>query len=239
MMRPMTCLMVLLISACATERAPPVRYDFGGGSRPIPSQARLDTTIAIPPIASPPWLRTTAVTYRLDYEAPTHPGAYALSAWMAPPDVLLTLRLRQWVEAANSGVTLRQTPSDPQAYSLEVSLDTFTQVFSASDRSRCVVALRATLLAHDDEVLAQKTFSAQRPAPSPDAAGGVEGLVDASDADIGKILTWLHETLQAHSTRATACESGVHPPSTASATRHAHGRPLSARANKNKHEPAS
>ena len=195
MTRPLACLLLLLLSACATDPPLPLRYDFGGTPAPIQSQARLDATIAIPPIASPRWLRTTALMYRLDYEAPAYPRAYALSQWVASPGELLTLRLRQWVEAENSGSTLRQLPSDSDAYSLEVSLDTFAQVFSSPDHSRCTVALRATLVEHRNEVLAQRTFRTTRTAPSPDAVGGVQGLVHASDADFQKIIAWLAETL--------------------------------------------
>ena len=195
MRRFLACLVVLLLAACATGRVPPVRYDFGVAPHPRHSQTRFDATIAILPIGSPRWLRTTALLYRLGYEAPASRRAYTLSQWVAPPGELLTLRLRQWVEAENNGVTLRQLPGDARGYRLAVALDTFAQVFSAPDQSRCVVTLRASLVEHGGEVVAQKTFSATRAAPSPDALGGVQGLANASDVDLRRILAWLAETL--------------------------------------------
>lgn len=201
-MRALTLACALLLSGCATERALPVRYDFGGTPAAVRAQARFDATIAVPPIAAPPWLRTTALVYRLGYERPAMPRAYTLSQWAAPPGELLTLRLRQSVEAQNRGVTLRQIPPVPDGYSLEVSLDVFAQVFSSPARSLCEVVLRATLVRHDSEVIAQKTFSAELPAPRPDAAGGVHGLTAASDVDIRNIITWVQTTLQTARTAA-------------------------------------
>jgi cholesterol transport system auxiliary component len=193
--RPSASLLVLLLSACAANRPLPIRYDLDGIPDPVRLQPRLNVTIAVPSISSPSWLRTTALVYRLSYQAPAYPRAYALSQWIAPPGELLTARLREGVAAANAGVTLQQLPYDSDGYRLEVSLETFAQEFSAPDRSRCVVALRATLVGADGKVTAQKSFRTERPAPSPDAAGGVEGLVDASDADFRNILTWLRQTL--------------------------------------------
>lgn len=191
MMRTLVYASLFALSGCATYRATPVRYDFDGARGPPLPQARLAATIAVPPVTAPRWLRTSALTYRLEYQPPANLRAYALSQWVAPPEALLTLRLRQWVEADNSGITLRRLPGSSAAYRLEVSLETFAQIFDSPTHSRCVVALRATLMATSGNVLAQKTFSATRTAPSPDAVGGAQGLVAASDADFQKILAWL------------------------------------------------
>jgi cholesterol transport system auxiliary component len=197
MMRALAFAFVLLLSGCATNRAVPVQYDFDGVPDPIHSQAPLDATIAIPPIAAPPWLRTTALVYRLDYEPSATARAYTSSQWVAPPAALLTLRLRQSVEARNRGITLRHISVNPEGYDLEISLDAFAQIFSSPDQSLCEVVLRATLVKHGNEVIAQKTFSARRPAPTPDAAGAVKGLVNASDTDVRGIIMWLRQTLEA------------------------------------------
>jgi len=200
MMRLFACLLVLLLSACATNRTLTIRYDLDGIPSPMRLQSRLDATIAVPSIASPGWLRTTALVYSLGYQVPAYPRASALSQWTAPPGELLTARLREWIAAANAGITLPQLPYDSKGYRLEVSLETFAQEFSAADRSYCVVALRATLVGDGDQVIAQKSFRTQRPAPSANAAGGVAGLVDASDVDLRNILAWLHDTLPAVAT---------------------------------------
>ena len=203
MMRALAFLFALLLSSCAADRALPVQYDFDGTPDPVQSQAPLDATIAIPPIAAPPWLRTTALVYRLGYEPSAMPRSYTLSQWVAPPAELLTLRLRQSVEARNRGITLRHLPLISEGYSLEISLDTFAQLFSSPDQSLCEIVLRAALVKHGNEVIAQKTFSAEQPAPTPDAAGGVKGLVDASNVDVRNIILWLQETLKTPSTVAS------------------------------------
>jgi cholesterol transport system auxiliary component len=195
MMRLMVALLAPLAAGCAAERALPVRYDLDGTHLRVPSEPRFNATIAVPPIQAPRWLRTTALVYRLDYEAPDSPRAYALSQWTAPPSELLTLRLREQISAVNDGFTLARLPEDSDGYRLEVSLESFAQVFPSPGRSLCVVTLTATVVQRDDRVLAEKTFRAERPAPRANAAGAVEGLVDASDLDFRQILTWLRETL--------------------------------------------
>lgn len=207
MMRALAFAFALLLAGCAAERALPVQYDLDGTPDPAQAQALFDATIAIPPIVAPPWLRTTAIVYRLTYAPLAVPRSYALSQWVAPPGELLTLRLRQSVEARNGGVTLRRKPPVSAGFDLEVSLDSFTQLFSSPDQSLCEVVLRATLVKHGDEIIAQRTFSAQQRAPSADAAGGVEGLADASDVDIRNIIAWLRETLE---TSPTVARTAVH-----------------------------
>lgn len=202
-MRALVIVFALFLSGCAADRAIPVQYDFDGTADPAgPAQWQraLDATIAVPPVIAPPWLRTTALVYRLSYRPPAMPRAYTLSQWVSPPAELLTHRLRQAVEAQNGGITRRRISPVPEEYDLEVSLDTFAQIFSSPDQSRCRVALRATLVESGSRVIAQKTFTAEAAAPSPDAAGGVEGLVDASDIDIRNMITWLRETLETAST---------------------------------------
>jgi cholesterol transport system auxiliary component len=196
MMRVLGFVFALLLAGCAADRALPVQYDFEGTPDPVQLQVPLDATIAIPSIAAPPWLRTTALLYRLGYESPAMARTYALSQWVSPPADLLTRRLRQAIEASNGGITLARPSLASDGYTLEISLDTFDQVFSSPKRSRCQVVLRATLVRPGNDVIAQRTFTAERPAPSPDAAGGVEGLVAATDVDIRSIISWLRQMLK-------------------------------------------
>ena len=72
---------------------------------------------------------------------------------------------------------------------LRVSLEEFSQYFESPTSSVGLVRLRATLIRSapgGDRVLAQRTFTAQRPAPSADAPGGVKALAAASDAVVGR-----------------------------------------------------
>jgi len=194
MMRSLGALLVLLSCGCTAERAVPVRYDLNESELRVRSDSRLDATIAISLVRAPSWLRTTALIYRLDYEPPANPRAYAHSQWAAPPNELLSLRLRERVSADNHGFTVERLPEGTDGYRLEVTLEDFTQIFPFPDRSQCIVTLNA-LLVHGDQMLAQKTFQAEQPAPTADAAGAVEGLMRASDSDIEDILAWLRSTL--------------------------------------------
>lgn len=195
MIRLTALVLALLLCACASQRALPVRYDLDGIEAQLPSERRFRATLAIPRIQAPSWLRSTALVYRLAYAPPAYLRSYALSEWITPPGDLLTLRLRERIAQANDGFTLARLPDRADGYRLDVALDNFAQVFRSPDRSRCVVTLTATVLQAGDRVVAQRTFRSDRPAPSANAAGAVEGLATATDADFEQILTWLRETL--------------------------------------------
>ncbi len=194
-MRPFIALLALLASSCATHGSLPVRYDLDASPVRRVSGPRLNATIALSPIQAPSWLRTTALIYRIDYEAPAHPLAYTQSQWTAPPSEMLTLRLRNRISAVNDGFTLDHLREYADGYRLEVTLDNFSQIFPSPDESRCLVTLSATIVQPGDRVLAQKTFEVERHAPSANAAGAVEGLIDASNSNFDQILTWLRSTL--------------------------------------------
>ena len=185
----------LVICGCVSQHAMPMRYDLDGIQAPPRIVPRLDATIALAPIQAPSWLRSTALVYRLDYTPPDNPRAYTLSEWTAPPGELLTLRLRERIAAANDGFTLTTLPEDANGYRLNIVLENFTQIFSSPDHSRCVVTLAATVLGHEDRIVAQRTFRSQAPAPSANAVGAVEGLGAAADSDFDQILAWLRGTL--------------------------------------------
>jgi cholesterol transport system auxiliary component len=187
MLRSLVALVALLVSACASERPLPVQYDLEGNSASAPLAPRFKATLAVSPIQAPSWLRTTALAYRLDYEPAAPPRAYSLERWTAPPSELLTLQLRERITAINDGFTLERLPGDTDGYRLAVTLEEFIQSFPSPGRSRCVVT---------HSVIAQRTFRAERPAPSPDAVGAVQGLVVATDADLDDLLTWLGSSLR-------------------------------------------
>jgi cholesterol transport system auxiliary component len=209
MMRPLLACLVLLSCGCAAERPAPVRYDLRESQVRVRSDSRLDATIAISPVHAPSWLRTTALIYRLAYEPPAHPRAYAESRWAAPPNEMLSLRLRERISADNDGFTIERLPESTDGYRLEVTLEDFTQIFPSPNQSRCIVTLNV-LLEHGDQMLAQKTFQTERPAPTADAAGAVVGLMQASDSDIEDILAWLRSTLATQ--RTAAVPMAVHAP---------------------------
>lgn len=203
MIRSIAIALAMLSAACATHRDTPAVYDFDSVQSLPDAPPRLAATIAIPQVSAPSWLRTPALIYRLDYDAPARPRAYARSAWAAPPAELLTLRLRELVTAANSAFTVARRGSRSEGFRLDVTLERFEQTFASPSESRCIVQLTATLIAPDDRTIAQRSFRAQRAAPSADAAGAVRGLVEASDDALEQILNWLGDTLQRNRPRGT------------------------------------
>jgi cholesterol transport system auxiliary component len=81
------------------------------------------------------------------------------------------------------------------SYALRIELDEFNQVFDAPGKSRAVVRLRATLLGKTS-LIAQRSFSAEREAASPDAEGGVRALIAASDEVLDQLVTWTVASLK-------------------------------------------
>jgi cholesterol transport system auxiliary component len=184
-----------LVTGCASHAQPRV-YDFDSIEPPPAPSPRLDARIIVPAIATPGWLRSTSLIYRLDYSPPSLPRAYASSEWRAPPADLLTWRLRQLLAAANTGFTLTR-PTGLEGYRLDVTLEQLEQVFESPRSSRCRVTLRATVTAaRGGRVLAQQTFHADKPAATADAAGGARGLVEVSDQCLQELLRWLQQTVQ-------------------------------------------
>jgi cholesterol transport system auxiliary component len=207
MIRAASIALMLLGAACASHRPTPALYDFDSIPDPPERASQLDAPIAIPAVIAPSWLRSSALVYRLDYQTPARPQAYAHSQWSAPPAELITARLRQLVTGANSGVTLTRLGGDAPGYQLEVTLEHFEQVFTSPTESRCLVTLNATLTGRGGMPIGQRTFHAERPAPSADAEGAVRGLVPAVDDTIDQMIVWVQATLHAQRTNAVAEKS--------------------------------
>ncbi len=105
------------------------------------------------------------------------------------------MRLRRLITEVNSGFTLSRLDHVAEGYELDVSLERFLQVFSQPNQSHCVVQMIATLTGPDGRLLAQRSFSAERSAPSGNAVGGVHGLIEASSVDLEQIVRWVAATL--------------------------------------------
>lgn len=84
--------------------------------------------------------------------------------------------------------------SEAQPWLVRVELDAFNQVFTAPNTSSGIVRWRATVFrphALGEQLVGQQVFTAQRPAPTADAAGGALALAQAT-ADAAKALdAWL------------------------------------------------
>jgi len=119
---------------------------------------------------------------------------YAQSRWVAAPASLLLQRLRERLPIALTPGIARADSTLASDYLLQVELDEFCQVFEAPQASRALLRARATLIdARRHELVAQRDFELQRPAPSPDALGAVLGLRDAVDEFITELLRWMDQ----------------------------------------------
>ncbi|HEY2254688.1 MAG TPA: ABC-type transport auxiliary lipoprotein family protein [Variovorax sp.] len=196
---------VLLLAGCGalpSKPARPVLYDFGPGamvSQPL-------TQGALPPlvlsdVGANSRLEGVQILYRFSYADANELRPYGLSLWSQPPAQLLRERLRQGLSAGHmvigpedSAAVTRSAGHAPDQ--LRVTLEEFSQVFQSPDQSVGLVRLSATLTRSNpggERMVAQRSFAAQRPAPTSDAPGGVKALAAASDAVVAEIVTWVDQ----------------------------------------------
>lgn len=194
-----------LLGACGALPDKPARavlYDFGPGrAAQAPASA---ATPGLPAIALAEFetnarLEGAQLLYRLGYADANELRPYAQARWSVPPAQLLRERLRDALAAhrpvldpGQAAVLARTGGRVPDT--LRISLDEFSHYFESPAHSVGLVRLRATLIRRDaggDQLLAQRSFTAQRPAPSADAAGGVKALAAASDAAVAELVGWV------------------------------------------------
>jgi cholesterol transport system auxiliary component len=180
----------------------PVRetmYDLGPFPAAAAAAAPTGAPLVLPDVETTGALETTALLFRLGYADAYQLRPYAFAKWSAPPGQLLRQRLRDHLgqsrpildNAAAASLARRGGATPPV---LRVELEEFSQLFDTQTDSQGVVRLRCTLLessAAGDRLAAQRTFSAQRPAPTADASGGVRAISAATDAVAQDILAWL------------------------------------------------
>lgn len=201
--------LLVLLGACSALPDKPQRaalYDFGPGALvPVPQtrQAPL-APIALADIGTPGGvLDNQSVLYRLSYDDAQQLRPYSQARWSMPPAQLIRQRLRDGLGGqravlnAGEGPALNRSANQgvlPRVLKLE--LDEFSHVFDSPSSSVGLVRLRATLVERTpsgDQLLAQRSITTQRPAPSADAPGGVRALTAATDAAIEEIATWLQQ----------------------------------------------
>jgi len=193
-------LIFLALTGCALP-SKPVRsqtYDLGAPP-PIAASAQAASAapLALEPVAAPPAIDGTQITYRLTYaDGGQQPRPYALARWAMTPPQLLTQRLRQALAA-------RWPVLDPDdaglaRLQLRVELDEFAQVFTAPHASEGVLRLRATAFApgaRGPQLLGQRNIAVRKPAATPDAPGAAAALREATDEAVQQILDWLDALL--------------------------------------------
>jgi cholesterol transport system auxiliary component len=165
-----------------------IQYDFG----PVPprnSAQGLRQAVLIYDVSAPSWLDSPFIYYRLAYQDAARPLAYADSRWVGSPAELIAARVRARLAASGKGGVVHPADGTRASYALRVELDEFTQVFDAPGKSRAVVRLRASVLGKS-ALVAQKSFSVERPSATPDAEGGVRALIAASDDAVDQLVAW-------------------------------------------------
>ena len=184
----------LSLAACAGPQGASTQrvYDFGPASA-APAVGAFAVTLAGPlalaEIEAPLALDSSAVQYRLAYANAQELRPYALARWSMPPAQLIEQRVRSALSAL--GPVLKPGEGTA-AYTLKLELEEFSQVFDAPGASQGVAQLRATLL-KGNALAAQQTFSGKTPAPTADAAGGVQALSMAAHDLAKQLAVWVGE----------------------------------------------
>jgi len=193
-MRQFALVLVLCVfSGCSliASKAPPkTEFDFGPEpNAPSDSRALSEAQLVIFDVSAPAWMDGTAMFYRLAYQNAAVPLPYAQSEWVMSPAALLTQRLRSSAAVHGDGGARLVGVHTPAVYRLHSELLEFEQIFDAPDRSHGALRLRATV--QGEGVWAQRTFAIERPAPTPNAAGGVIALAECSQELAKQLEEWV------------------------------------------------
>jgi cholesterol transport system auxiliary component len=186
---------LLCLSACALspsrERAA-TTYDFGPvqAFRHTAANPTLSSGIVVDGVTAPAWMDNSGMYYRLAYQNAASPQCYAESRWVMSPAALLTALLKARVAQESEGMAVHANDSAGDEYNLTIELDEFDQIFERPDRSRGVIALRATLRGGDGSRI-ERVFATEQPASTPDAAGGARALTQASDEIVQRVIGWV------------------------------------------------
>lgn len=196
---------IAVLSGCAATR-PQARvavYDFGLQRLATPSDAsnassnkRLQASLLVTEASAPVSLDSTGIHYRLAYHDLAQSYTYGNSRWAAAPAILLTQRIRSRLSGISEDGVVSAADGALTDYTLRLEIEEFAQVFDTSAESRAVVRLRASLIERPTRlVLAHRTFGVEQTAPTPNAAGAVHALTNASDKLIGDLIDWIVEEL--------------------------------------------
>jgi cholesterol transport system auxiliary component len=195
-------LFVILASGCSLpgKSTQPTSYDLGpapasSATAPpaVSAPAAALPTLLLPEFDAAPALDRPAILYRLLYADANALRAYTQAQWRATPAQLVRQRLKAQL-AMKRVVLSGSEPAANQAPVLQIDLDAFSHQFDSPTSSHGLVQLRATLswvTAQGEKRVAQKSFAAQRPAPSADAGGGVRALAQATGAVVADVDQWV------------------------------------------------
>lgn len=187
-------IVTILLASChlvGSHDTPKTAFDFGVPQMPEAQgePKALSVHIIVANIVAPGWMDNSSMYYRLTYRNAANPLPYASSQWVMSPAALLTQRLRWTLGASNEGGS-GSGPSTREPYVLRGELIEFEQIFDQPNESHGVLRLRATLERQRDGGRAQRTFTIEKPAPTPDAAGGVKALSLCADELSDSVTEW-------------------------------------------------
>ena len=190
--------LVLLVGCSALPTPPnrPVSYDFGPGLTSLPPIALADVE------ATGLSESSTAVLYRLNYADAQQLRPYTLARWTQPPVQLVQQALRAQLglrrpvlQDADAAAQARDTARGGKLPAvLRIELEEFSHLFTSPTESTGLLRLRATLVdptPAGETLLGQRVFIVQKPAPTPDAAGGTRALAAAARQVAVEIDEWV------------------------------------------------
>src|ERR1700733_4709518 len=124
-----------LPAACspAQRAAVPIRYyDFGPDTATV--SLKIPSVLQVPNVSAPEWLESTAIQYRLAFRDPQAVYTYATGRWLAPPNSLLTSRIKYLLGGGGGGVA---SPADAirTGCVVRVALEDFSQTFDTEKSS--------------------------------------------------------------------------------------------------------
>jgi cholesterol transport system auxiliary component len=185
-MRAGLLLAVAMLAGCFSQpRSPePALYDLGiaGGEAAAAAKASAQPADIRVRAIAPSWLDDTAMYYRLVYEDPLRTQTFAYARWVAPPAELIEQRLRQRLAEGGAARNIGSTTTV-----IQVELEQFVQVFETPERSAGLVSVNVRL---SGAAVDEASFSERVAAPTPDAAGGVRALAEATDKLVARIIDW-------------------------------------------------
>ena len=190
----------LTLSGCAGGNSRPEagRYDFGS---PADSRQAPAVGIGSVEVQARSWLASADMQYRLAYADTGRRYSYVDSRWAAPPAELLERFLTRRIvfgqrpDAAGAGCRLR------------LVLDDLIQDFADARSSQVSLEASAVLLpARGGEPLARRALQVRAPAPTADAAGGVQATRAAAQTLADDIDAWLAAVAKNPGTASSRCQ---------------------------------
>lgn len=181
----------LILSGCASDKAPPpTQFDFGPA---LPSAAQAPAgalgAVVVTDVTGSSALDSERMFYRLSYADALQARSYANSRWTANPLQMMSQRIRTRMAQAGAKV-LSETDAAAGIPILRVDVDDFIHDFSSTTQSQGVVAVRASVF-RGHTLVDQKSFARRIDATSADAAGGARALAAGTDAVAADITGWL------------------------------------------------